>query len=173
VMKLEHLKPIADGLGLDYDDLLARVRRFESRPKYTPIIIKSDLSTADLAFVESHRDPSTFPEMELLHADRRLYPHDGMAAHVIGYVGEVSEKELNSPEFANYNQGDIIGKFGIERQYNDTLTGVDGQRQVMVDSFGRERGIVAYKEAVPGRPLQLTLDLDLQAVAELAMEGKR
>jgi penicillin-binding protein 2 len=173
VLKYEHLKPIADGLGLDYDDLAARVRRFESRPKYTPIIIKSDLSTADRAFVESHRDPSTFPEMELLHADHRLYPHDGIAAHVIGYVGEVSEQELNSPEFANYNQGDIIGKFGVERQYNDILTGVDGQRQVMVDSFGRERGEVAYKEAVPGKPLQLTLDLDLQAVAELAMEGKR
>jgi penicillin-binding protein 2 len=173
VLKYEHLKPIAEGLGLDYDDLVARVRRFESRPKYTPIIIKSDLSTADFAFVESHRDPSTFPEMELLHADRRLYPHDGIAAHVIGYVGEVSEQELNSPEFANYNQGDIVGKFGVERQYNDVLTGVDGQRQVMVDSFGRERGVVAYKEAVPGRSLQLTVDLDLQAVAELAMEGKR
>ncbi len=173
VLKYEHLRQIADGLGLDYDDLVARVRRFESRPKYTPIIIKSDLSTADLAFVEAHRDPSTFPEMELLHSDRRLYPHDGIAAHVIGYVGEVSEQELDSPEFANYNQGDIVGKFGIERQYNDILTGVDGQRQVMVDSFGRERGIVAYKEAVPGRPLQLTLDLDLQSVAELAMEGKR
>jgi penicillin-binding protein 2 len=173
VLKYEHLKPIAEGLGLDYDDLVARVHRFESRPKYTPIIIKSDLSTSDLAFVEAHRDPSTFPEMELLHSDRRIYPHDGIAAHVIGYVGEISEQELDLPEFAKYNQGDIIGKFGVERQFNDTLTGVDGQRQVMVDSFGRERGVVAYKEAVPGRSLQLTIDLDLQAVAELAMEGRR
>lgn len=173
MLKYEHLRQIAEGLGLDYEDLAGRVRRFESRPKYTPVIIKSDLSMADLAFVESHRDPSAFPELELFHSDRRLYPRDGVAAHVIGYVGEVSEQELDSPDFAKFNPGDIVGKFGIERQYNDILTGVDGQRQVMVDSFGRERGVVAYKEAAPGRTLQLTLDLDLQAVAELAMEGKR
>ena len=173
VLKYEHLQPIAEGLGLDYGELLAKVHRFDSRPRYTPIIIKSDLTTADLAFVEAHRDPKTFPEMELLHSDRRLYPQGGLAAHVIGYVGEVSDQELDSPEFAKYNPGDVVGKFGIERQYNELLTGVDGQRQVMVDSFGREHGLVGYKESVPGRSLQLTIDLDLQAVAELAMQDRR
>ena len=100
-------------------------------------------------------------------AHRRLYPRNGFMAHVIGYVGEVSEAELDSPEFAKYNQGDVIGKAGIERQYNETLIGVDGQRQVWVDNMGREHGVVGLKEATPGRNLQLTLDLDLQAVAEL------
>ena len=66
--------------------------------------------------------------MELIHAQRRLYPQNGMAAHVIGYIGEISEEELDTPEFAKYDPGDVIGKFGIERQYNDTLMGVDGQR---------------------------------------------
>jgi penicillin-binding protein 2 len=173
LLKMEHLKLIAEGLNMEYDDLLARVKRFSSRPTYDPIIIKQELTPAELAFVDSHRDPSTFPEMELIHAQRRLYPHDGLAAHVIGYVGEVSEQELNSPDFVKYNQGDIIGKAGIEREYNETLIGVDGQRQVWVDNLGHERGVVGLKEAVPGNNLQLTLDLDLQAVAELAMEDKR
>ncbi|HUO31507.1 MAG TPA: penicillin-binding protein 2 [Bryobacteraceae bacterium] len=169
-LKTQHLRPIAEGLNLDYDDLVARVKRYTSRPKYDPIIIKEELSPAELSFVDSHRE--FFPEMELIHAQRRLYPQNGFAAHVIGYTGEISEDELDSPDFAKYSPGDVIGKFGIERQYNDTLMGVDGERQVVVDNLGKTREVLADKEAVPGKDLQLTLDLDLQAVAELAMEGK-
>jgi penicillin-binding protein 2 len=172
-LKEEHLKTIAEGLSLDYDDLIARLKRFRRRPSYEPIIIKEELTRADLAFVEAHRDPGTFPEMELIHAQKRLYPKEGFAAHVIGYVGEVSEPELNSAEFIDYEQGDVVGKQGVERQYNKHLMGVDGQRQVVVDNRGKERQVFGMKEAIPGKDLQLTLDLDLQAVAELAMEGRR
>ena len=67
----------------------------------------------------------------------------------------------------------MIGKFWLERQYNDQLIGIDGQRRVVVDSRGREREVLDSKEATPGRALQLTLDLDLKAVAELSLDGKR
>ena len=175
-LKMEHLKPIAEGLNLDYEALVARVRRFQSRgaPQYQPIAIKEELTPAELAFVESHKDADTFPELEVIHVQHRLYPRDGLAAHAIGYVGEVSEAELNTPEFARFHQGDVIGKDGIEREYNDLLMGVDGQRRVEVDSFGNERRVLAEdKEAIPGKNLQLTIDLDLQAVAELTMENRR
>jgi penicillin-binding protein 2 len=66
----------------------------------------------------------------------------------------------------------VVGKFGIEKQYNDTLMGVDGQRQVVVDNRGQVRQTLAIKKAVEGKDLQLTIDLDVQTVAELAMEGK-
>jgi penicillin-binding protein 2 len=170
-LKEEHLRPIADGLNLDYVDLQNRLRRFRSRPKYEPIVIKEELAPGDLAFVESHRD--FFPELELIRSQRRIYPQDGMAAHVIGYTGEISENELDSPEFAKYSPGDVIGKFGIERYYNDQLMGVDGRREVIVDNRGRERQLIGTKEAIAGKDLQLTLDLDLQAVAELVMEGRQ
>jgi penicillin-binding protein 2 len=137
------------------------------------VMIKQELSPGDIAFVESHRDADTYPEMELVQNQRRLYPRNGLAAHAIGYVGEISEQELDAPEFIKYSQGDIIGKAGLERQYNDLLMGVDGQRRVVVDSSGRERQVLESKEATPGHSLQLTLDLDLQAVAELALEGKK
>ncbi|HKW96352.1 MAG TPA: penicillin-binding protein 2 [Bryobacteraceae bacterium] len=172
-LKQEHLKPIAEGLHLDYDDLLAQLKRYRGRPKYEPVIIKQELTPADVAFVESHKDPEFFPELELIHAERRLYPQNGFAAHVIGYTGEISESELDEPEYAKYDSGAIIGKFGIEKQYNDTLMGVDGQRQVMVDNRGREREVIGIKEAIPGRNIQLTLDLDLQTVAELVMDGRK
>ena len=174
-LKMEHLRPIAEGLNLDYDGLVARVRRFQSRgaPQYEPIAIKEELTPGELAFVDSHKDANTFPELEVVHVQHRLYPRDGLAAHVIGYVGEVSEAELNTPELARFHQGDVIGKDGIERQYNDLLMGVDGQRRVEVDSSGNERHVLDDKEATPGRDLQLTLDLDLQAVAELTLENRK
>lgn len=172
-LKQEHLKVIAEGLDLDYGDLLERLRRYASRPRYEPMVLKEELTQSDLAFVESHRDSETFPEMELIQSHRRLYPEGGFAAHLLGYTGEISENELYSPEFAKYDPGAIIGKAGIERQYNDWLTGVDGSRQVVVDNRGREHEVLGLKEAVPGKDLELTIDLDLQAVAELAMDGKR
>lgn len=172
-LKTEHLRAIADGLNLDYNDLAARVNRFKSRPKYEPIVIKEELTPAELAFVESHRDPEFFPEMEVFRSQKRLYPQNQMAAHVIGYTGEISEKELDMPEFAKYDQGDIIGKAGIERQYNDTLRGIDGQRRVVVDNLGHVREETEMKEAKAGKNLQLTIDLDLQVVAELALENKK
>src|SRR6202163_4567831 len=174
-LKMEHLKPIAEGLNIDYDSLVARVRRFQTRgaPQYQPIAIKEELTPAELAFVESHKDADTFPELEVIHVQHRLYPREGLAAHVIGYVGEISETELNTPELARFHQGDVIGKDGIERQYNDQLMGVDGQRRVEVDSFGNERHVLDDKEAVSGKNLQLTIDLDLQAVAELTLENRK
>ncbi len=172
-LKPEHLDAIAEGLHIDPQDLRTRVARYASRPKYVEIPIKQELTPADIAFVESHRDSDTFPELDLVQAERRLYPRDGLAAHVIGYVGEVSEAELNTNQFAKFSQGDIVGKEGLEKQYNDALIGIDGQRRVLVDSHARERKLLDKKEAIPGKNLELTLDLDLQAVAELAMDGKR
>lgn len=170
-LKPEHIKPIADGLRLDYDALMKRLDRYRGRPKYEAMVVKEEMTPADLSFVDSHRD--FFPELEAIPAQRRLYPQNGFAAHVIGYTGEIGEDELNNASFAHYNPGDVIGKSGIERQYNETLMGVDGQRQVMVDNRGQTRQQLGFKDAVPGKDLQLTLDLDLQVVAELAMEGKK
>ena len=172
-LKLEHLPAIADGLHLDLDELKATVKRYAVGKRYSPIPIKRDLTPAELTFIDSHRDPGTFPELSVVPEPRRLYPQNGLAAHVIGYVGEVSEQELNSSYFASYSQGDLVGKFGLEKQYNEILKGVDGQRRVVVDVAGREHEVLESVEATPGQNLQLTIDLDLQAVAELALEGKK
>ena len=169
-IKPEHLPAIAEALQLDYGELAGKIHRMGPNPQ---IIIKDQLSRDDIAWVESHQDLNTYPEMQLIQAWRRQYPQDGFAAHVIGYVGEISESELNSPQFIEYHQGDIIGKDGLERQYDQTLRGVDGQQRVLVDNMGHERQMETTQDAVPGKDLHTTLDLDLQSVAELAMEGKR
>lgn len=168
-LKEEHLRGIAQGLDLDYNDLLERVRRYRMQPKYVPIVIKQELTPGDLAFVDAHRD--FYPELVKIEAQRRLYPQNGMLAHVIGYTGEISEEELDKPEFAKYDGGEIVGKFGIEKQYNDWLTGVDGERQVVVDNRGQVKQVLATKPFVAGKDLKLTIDLDLQTVAELGMDS--
>ncbi len=165
-----NLRIIADGLNLPYDEVQKRLHRMRSLPEYHALVLKQGLTQAELTFLEAHRQE--FPELELISVQHRLYPADGFASHLIGYVGEVSEAELNTPEFAMYEPGAIVGKAGIEREYNDVLTGVDGRREVIVDSLGNERGVLALREPKPGRSIRLTIDLDLQAAAELAMEGR-
>lgn len=172
-LKEEHIRPIAMGLGLEPDALEARVKRFRSVPTYFSIPLKEDLTREELTFVEAHSGEDSFAEMALIPSQFRVYPKGGLAGHVIGYLGEVSDTELNSPEWAAYNPGDLIGKMGIERFYNEVLKGVDGQRQVRVNNLGNTREILGIKDAVPGKDLQLTIDLDLQVVAELAMQGRR
>ena len=172
-LREDHVAPIALGLNLDVNDFMARVRRFERRPSYFMIPVKEELTSAELAFVESHRNGMMFPEMELIKSQFRLYPKEAFASHLIGYVGEISDAELNSPEWASHNPGDLIGKMGVERYYNESLTGIDGQRQVRVDNRMNTREVLGMKPAIPGKDLRLTIDLDLQTVAEMAMQGKR
>lgn len=169
-IKPEHLPAIAEALQLDYGGLTTKIRRMGSTPQ---IIIKDQLTRDEIAWIESHQDVDTYPEMQLIKSWRRLYPQDGFAAHAVGYVGEISESELDSPQFVDYHQGDIIGKDGLEKQYDQTLRGVDGQQRVLVDNMGRERQMEDTQEAVPGKDLRTTIDLDLQAVAELSMQDKR
>ncbi len=169
----DHLAAIAEGLHLDLDELQSRVKRYSSRPTYEAVPIKTELTRGELAFIESHSDAHTFPELEVEEdSSARLYPQDGLAAHVLGYVGEVSEANLNSPEFARYSPGQIVGKSGLEQQYNDILMGVDGQKREVVDNLGHPRQAFDKIEATPGRSLQTTLDIDLQAAAEIGMEGR-
>jgi len=130
-IKWEHLPAIASALQLDYGELSGMIRRTGARPQ---IIVKDQLMRDEIAWIESHQDTSAYPDMQLSRCWRRQYPQDGFAAHVVGYVGEIGEAELDAPQFIDYHQGDLIGKDGLERQYDKTLRGVDGQQRVLVDN---------------------------------------
>ena len=161
---------IAQGLHLDPNEVRARIRHFSSMPQYQPIFLKEDITPGELQFIEAHRNE--LPELDTIMAHRRLYPRNGFMAHLIGYVGEVTEDMLNQPQFELYNPGDVVGISGVERQYNNLLMGTNGSRQALVDSRGREVGRLGETEAIPGKPLRLTIDIDLQIAAEEALEGK-
>ncbi|HVC47875.1 MAG TPA: penicillin-binding protein 2 [Terracidiphilus sp.] len=158
---------IAKGLHLDLDQLRATIRHYRHSPGYQPIPIKQDITPDEQAFIAAHRNE--LPELETIDEERRLYPANGFASHLIGYVGEVSEEMLNDPRYAAYEPGDVVGKAGVEETYDSLLRGQDGSRDVIVDSRGREVGILGTQHAIPGMDLRLTIDIDLQRAAELAM----
>jgi penicillin-binding protein 2 len=160
---------IAAGLHLDPKEVRDRIRRFAYTPQFRPIYLKEDITPDELAFVEAHRNE--LPELDTIVAHRRLYPRNGFMAHLIGYVGEVSEDMLNQPQWELYSPGDVVGKSGVELQYNQLLMGKNGSRQVVVNSRGKEVGQLEEKPAEPGKPLRLTVDIDLQIAAEQALEG--
>jgi len=164
------LPMIAQGLHMTVDQIQYVLRRYQFAPKYQPIPLKQDLSPDEVAFIEAHRNE--LPELETLDEQRRLYPNGGFAAHLIGYVGEISENDLNKEKYAFYQAGDVVGKSGVEATYDAVLRGRDGSRDVVVDSRGREVGQLGQQDPVPGKDLRLSIDLDLQMAAEKAMEGK-
>jgi penicillin-binding protein 2 len=159
---------IASGLNIKEEEIRKALRRYAAR-KNEPLILKADITPDELAFIEANK--SDIPELETLMVHRRLYPKDGFAAHVVGYVGEVSEEDLNRPQFELYQPGMIVGKSGLEQQYNSVLMGTDGKRRSVVDNHGKELERLDRTPAEPGKPLKTTLDLDIQMAAEEAMEG--
>jgi penicillin-binding protein 2 len=157
-------------LHLNADEVRLRIKRTAWMPQYQPIFLKEDITPDELAFIEAHKNE--LPELETIMAHRRLYPRNGFLAHLIGYVGEVTEDMLNQPQFELYNPGDVVGVSGVEKQYNGILMGKNGFRRAIVNSHGREVGRLDETPAEPGKPLKLTVDLDLQIAAEQAIEGK-
>ena len=165
----KYLPAISDGLNIPLDDLHEQLDGTKNLPKFQPIIIKPEASPADIAYIESHR--SDIPVLEMISVSRRRYLPDGFLAHAAGYVGEVSEQQIEASS-GKLRPGDFAGKFGLERQYNDILMGTDGKRRVIVNSIGKEVGRLTTQEAIPGKQIQLTIDYDLQQVAEQSLGAR-
>jgi penicillin-binding protein 2 len=161
---------IARGLHLQPEEVRERIKKFSWLPQYQPIFLKEDITPDELAFVESHRNE--LPELDTIMSHRRLYPKNGFMAHLIGYVGEVTEDMLNQPQFEFYNPGDVVGISGVEKQYNQLLMGKNGSRRSVVNSRGKEMQRLDETPAVPGKQLKLTVDIDLQIAAEEALGDK-
>ncbi|HLZ52403.1 MAG TPA: penicillin-binding protein 2 [Candidatus Acidoferrum sp.] len=168
----KNLPAISDGLGIPLGDLKDQLESTKNLPKFQPIVIKPEATNADVAFIESHR--ADIPLLEMLMVQRRRYLPGGFMAHASGYVGEVSEQQIEASN-DRLRPGDLAGKSGLERQYNDILTGTDGMRRVVVNSVGKEvkdLGQLTQQEPIPGKQIQLTIDYDLQQVAEQSL-GQR
>lgn len=165
---LDHaqIEGIAQGLRLDPADLNNLVEHAAKLPRFQPVILKQSATLEDIAWVESHR--VEYPDIDLIQVQQRLYPRRETAAAVLGYVGEVSE-DMMAKAGSPYRPGDVVGKFGIEREYNQILMGRDGMRRVVVNSRGQEVGSLTTINARPGHDLRLTIDLDLQMAAEAGL----
>jgi penicillin-binding protein 2 len=165
----KYLPAIAEGLEVPIDDLRDELANTKNLPKFQPIVIKPEATKGDVAFIESHR--ADIPLLEMLMVHRRRYLPDGFMGNAIGYVGEVSEQQIEASD-GRLRPGDVAGKTGLEKQYNDQLIGTDGMRRVIVNSVGKEVGRLSTQEAIPGKQITLTIDYDLQMAAEQSL-GQR
>lgn len=156
--QMERLAPI---LATTPEDLRDRYRRALDLPRHQPLVLREDVRLPELARIESRRE--RFPSVEIQQLARRSYPEGTVVAHALGYIGEVDARRLDGSD--ELERGDIVGKAGIERIYDDRLRGQRGYDLVSVNNLGLRygRGRVA-REPVHGAPIRLTLDLHLQRV---------
>jgi penicillin-binding protein 2 len=159
------LAVVRDNLGVDPEWAKGQIND-PLVPKSRPVVIKQNLSEADRAWVEAHE--YEYPELHVELQPQRVYPLGPVLGHVLGYVGEISARQIEAelPEFSGAKSGDIVGQAGIERSHNQILMGQEGYRVVVVDSRGRFVEEVERIEPIPGQDLVTAIDLDIQNVAE-------
>ena len=160
---------LSDLSGVPLPALEAIVERHDREPLYRPIVLIRDAAFEQVAAVAAHA--RELPGIYVQELPVRFYPAGEVAAHVLGYVGEVSDGQLATPEFEGVRRGAVVGKSGIELAYNRLLMGRDGERRVVVDNVGREIRILDERPPIEGRHVQLTLDYDLQEAAEDAFRA--
>jgi penicillin-binding protein 2 len=159
------LKRLAEVTGTDEAQMQEVVRRRRSEPKYRPLAVIEDATLAQVAAVAAHR--LEFPEVFVDRVPTRQYPTDDLAAHLFGYVGEVTEEQLTGQP---YRAGDVVGQSGVEKVYNKLLMGADGEKRVVINSVGREIRTVGEVQPTEGRRVQLTIDYDVQRATEEAFK---
>ena len=157
-------------LKIEEDVLKERIKRYESFPVFKPIVIKENLSFEEVAVIEARK--LEFPELFLQAEPKRFYPFGNLAAHALGYIQELSGEEIKNGLYQQRRLGDLIGKTGIEKVYEATLVGTDGEALEIVDSMGRSKGEIAKREPEKGQNIILTLDYALQEKAEELLEGR-
>lgn len=160
------LPRLAAILDLPLEEITSRLDRARARP-FEPVRLLRDAPKRVVATVEENRLdlPGVLIEVEPV----RHYLYGPLAAHALGYLGEINAEELALPAWSGYRMGDLIGKSGIERVYDRTLRGHDGRVRMEVDARGQPLRVLGRDPSRPGKSLILTIDLDIQRAAEAAL----
>jgi penicillin-binding protein 2 len=164
----EIIKKLSAFCNVPEENLKAVLEKNRRMPLFKPIRLMSDINWDCLAKIEanSYRLPGVYVDVEPV----RSYRFPGMASHILGYLGEITEEELAKPEYADYSGGDDIGRTGIEKSYEKVLRGSRGIREVEVDALGRKLRVLDEKDPTPGHAIWLTIDAHIQYKAEELMK---
>jgi len=162
------IQQLSNLLGLD--PTLVRKKMTARGSKLLPRKIKDRMTLRDAMLVESNR--LDMPGVMIQVESQRNYPGGVTAAHLLGYVGEISADQLEKPEFVDLHQGSIVGQYGVEKSYDRHMRGMAGQKNVEVDALGHEKKAVVVERPQAGNDLYLTIDVRLQKVAEDLLGGE-
>lgn len=158
------IKKIAPIIGLSETDIKERIESGKNLDPFSPVIIKEGLSIKEVALIESQG--WDLPGVGIIVEGKREYPNKSIAAHLIGYVGEITQSQVKDEEYASEPLGRIIGQNGIEKVYDRFLRGGVGKKNIEVDAAGHERRVLSIIEPLSGDNIILSIDLNLQKVAE-------
>ena len=161
------LKRLAPILDMDVSALWEKIRDASDTPKYVPVLLKEDIDWQTLAYLENHNHEFSGVRTEVQPV--RVYNYEDLAANIIGYLGSISKKELETADREIYTGGDTVGKKGLEKEREEDLRGEKGFSYSEVDARGFEQQLLKEVEPLPGREIRLTLDVDLQQIAESYM----
>ena len=156
------IQQLTDLLGLD--PAMIRKKLTVKGSKLLPRKVKDRLTLRDATVIESHR--LDLPGVMIQVESQRNYPGGVTAAHLLGYVGEISPEQLEKPEFADLHQGSVVGQYGVEKSFDKHVRGQAGQKSVEVDALGHEKKAAVVERPQAGNDLYLTIDIRLQKVAE-------
>ena len=162
----DRIDDYAGGLNVDRQYVVERLNLIKKQNDFETLVLKENATIQDITWVEAHS--MEYPELRVELQPQRVYPLKQTLAHVLGYVGEISPKELENPEVRakGFRPGDIVGKGGLEQYYDEYLRGKPGYRKVIVDSRGRVQSEIETVPPQAGQDLISTIDLDLQIAAE-------
>ena len=166
----ESCQEIAQLLNLEENVIKERIKKYEDWPLFRPIVVKDNLSLEEVALIEARK--LELPELIIKAEPKRVYPFKNFAAHVLGYLQELSPEEKESERYSGRRLGELVGKTGIEKVCENRLVGTDGERVEIVDSLGRSKGVVTSHEPKKGQNIRLALDFELQQKAEELLEGR-
>ncbi|MDD3618344.1 MAG: penicillin-binding protein 2 [Desulfobulbaceae bacterium] len=163
----ELLKKVAAVLDVDISTLLDRIRKMSDTPGHIPIRLAEDIEWEKVALIENNR--LELPGIRIEVVPLRVYHYGNYASHLIGYLGEISQKQLDAAESGIYRGGDLVGKMGLENLYEPVLRGEKGKEYMEVNALGFEQKYLKGIEPLPGADLHLTINMDLQQAAEEIM----
>ena len=158
------IKDLSSIIGLSAREIKRRIEKGKFHNPFSPVIIKEDIPMKEVALIESLS--WKLRGVTIVVEGRREYPYGSAAAHVLGYVGEITKKQLDNPGYRSVPPGSIIGQSGIEKVYDRFLRGKPGTKNIEVDATGRERRVLNIIPPASGDSIILTLDIDLQRAAE-------
>jgi penicillin-binding protein 2 len=158
-------------VGVDPDSAEFKLKNAAGGQPFRPVCLEKDISRDDLAVIETHR--FNLPGVIIEDEPQRLYIYGSFASHILGYLGEISEGQIRSGRYPNNKPGDLIGKAGVESKWQQFLNGERGGEQVEVYAAGRKIEVISRKPPVSGTNLYLTIDKDLQSLAEKLLSDKK
>lgn len=157
---------LSTAIGVPTDEILKRLAS-DKQARLAPRVLKVDVPIQTASYLVEHS--SEFPGITVEESAVREYPGGSLAAHVLGYTGDISEVQLNAASTPDVQIGDVVGKSGVESFYDKVLQGEKGFRRFEVDNQGRVRTVLAEGAPRAGKDIRLTIDRDVQAVAETSL----